>query len=180
MRMRSLVPVLVLLGMSFFLFDRAGRSEVGYTLDDLHVVEGVVAHHEVARGSFGTGSRPAPVITHAVTLEGRPQNLAFHIATLDDRGIAPGSRVRLEVLDDPGESFARAASYPEARYGVDVEGAAVDGRVVYSAAEAVERSTAAATTNRLGGLGCLVAGVAWAGVLVRSRWGAIRSFLDRL
>lgn len=172
--------VLVLLGTSFFLFHQAGGSDPEFTLDQVHVVEGTVATAETTTGSAGSMRRPTTVVVHSVTLVDRPQNLTFGMV-LGRPG--PGAQVRLEILDDPQEQFARAAGFPESRFETSVVGVVVDGKVEQSAAETVARAESAARSYRTGALACLVLGLAGGGVLLHRRWpqirSAIRSTLDR-
>jgi hypothetical protein len=146
----------------------------------VHVVEGVVATFDTSVDTTGTPSRPSTSIGYLVTLADRPQNLVFRLTVPLEGGLAPGARVRLEILDDPQEEFARARTHPDASFQVRAAGATVDGDVVYTSAASEERAGSAATTYRLGAIACLVLGLAWAGFTVHRHRRAIRSWADRL
>lgn len=167
MTARRLLPVLLLLGMSIFLFNRAGQADVGYTVADVHLVEGTVATSETSVRSIGTPTRPSTAVVEVVTLAGWPQNLAFGLTMTPAGGITPAARVRLEILDDPQEQHSRAQRFADGEFEVRAVGATVDGQVVYSAAAEVERAESAGSRYRLGALACLVLGLAWAGVVIR-------------
>lgn len=166
---RRLLPALVLLGMSFFLFSQAGRSAADYTRADVRVVEGTAATVESLPRRSGPPNRQRTSVAHLVTLADRPQNLLFRLTTLPEGGIAPGAHVRFEVLDDPQAEFARAERFADSTFEVRAVGASVDGRTVYSAAAEVERAEGAGSSYRSGAVACLVLGLAWAGVVVYRR-----------
>jgi hypothetical protein len=160
--------------MSIFLFSRGGA--VAAPAETPHVVEGVVATFDRSVDSTGTSSRPSTSVGYLVTLADQPPNLTFRLTVPPEGGIAPGARVRLEVLDDPREVSGRARSYPDASFVVRVVGATVDGQVVYTATAAADRAGSATTAYRLGAVACLVLGLGWAGVTAYRHRAAIRSW----
>lgn len=169
MNARRLLPALVLLGMSFFLYSQAGGSAADFTLADVRVADGTVATVESTARRSGPPNRQRTSEIVLVTLADRPQNLAFRLTAAAGGGIAPGAQVRFEVLDDPQAEFARAERFPDSTFEVRAVGASVDGRELYSAAAEVERADSAGGGYRFAALACLVLGLAWVGVLVYRR-----------
>ncbi|WP_157244487.1 hypothetical protein [Nonomuraea typhae] len=174
-----LMPGLILLGFALFQFTRASQSAPAFAMSAVHVVQGTVATSDTKRTSVGAGNRATTRVDYVLTLTGRPQNVTFRLDTTPAGGVAAGAGVRLEILEDPEEAFTSGARHPDSGNQIHAVGATVNGTNVYSAAEYVSRSEAAAGSARTYAIVCLLLGLAWAGVVgyVAVRRGAFRDLI---
>ncbi|MEU7002288.1 hypothetical protein [Nonomuraea sp. NPDC046570] len=163
-----------LVGMAFFLQSQAANSAPRYALSDVETVSGEVATSETA---VETGYRTRRVV-NTVTLKGHPQ-LRFTLTGGSPKSIVAGDMVRFEALGDLRKALA-AERNPNASHSIEVVGVAIDGQVVFSAADEIRRAESAVSAYRWPALLCGLTALTWAGLLLWRHRAALAALRERL
>lgn len=171
---RDVAIGIALVLLAGLLWQQAEERAPAFRRDEVHVLEGAVAgfttvdspEHAAAPQRNVDVLRPRS----AFWLEGYPPNLLFYLhgsSWTMAADVAVGTRVRLEVVDDPIAQMARARQFPDATFAQPLVGLVVGEQTIRSASETIARAEEA---TRAFQRAAMIAGVAALGWIAWAGW----------
>lgn len=144
---RDFGMLLALLVLTWLLFAQADARRSPLTMAEIHVVTAAIASFDTVSVPERAAAPQRNSTTYrprtALRIEGYPPNLLAYVPGSGwnmAADVAPGSRVRLEVTEDPAALAARARAHPTATFLLSIAGLQIGDRVYFTASDTIARA----------------------------------------